>query len=190
MPRSAEFHIGPGRYSGGRRPIYVGSVGDPSAPASSTASIPRGLAGALDPDCDDELFDCPGKEMEEEEEMAESTDGMDGESKNLPDASKGAAGKNTGAKEMQEGEEEEMDEMDLEEVINALKEDEEEMEEGEKEEDELNAAYETIKYLKDKINEVNLLNAKLLFSNKLFRANNLNEGQKIKLLKLLIELVL
>ena len=72
MPRSAEFHIGPGRYSGGRRPIYVGSVGDPSAPASSTASIPRGLAGALDPDCDDELFDCPGKEMEEEEEMAES----------------------------------------------------------------------------------------------------------------------
>ena len=72
MPRSAEFHIGPGRYSGGRRPIYVGSVGDPSAPASSTASIPRGLAGALDPDCDDELFDCPGKEMEEEEDMAEA----------------------------------------------------------------------------------------------------------------------
>ena len=122
-------------------------------------------------------------EGEEEEEMAESTDGMDGESKNLPDASKGAAGKNTGAKEMQEGEEEEMDEMDLEEVINALKEDEEEMEEGEKEEDELNAAYETIKYLKDKINEVNLLNAKLLFSNKLFRANNLNEGQKMKVIE-------
>lgn len=72
MPRSAEFHIGPGRYSGGRRPFYVGTTGDPSAPASSTASIPRGLAGALDPDCDDEIFDCPGKEMEEEEEMAEA----------------------------------------------------------------------------------------------------------------------
>ncbi len=72
MPRSAEFHIGPGRYSGGRRPFYVGTTGDPSAPASSTASIPDGLAGALDPDCDDEIFDCPGKEMEEEEEMAEA----------------------------------------------------------------------------------------------------------------------
>ncbi len=72
MPRSAEFHISPGTYAGGRRPIYVGTGGDPSAPASSTATIPRSLKGALDPDCDDELFDCPGKEMEEEEEMAEA----------------------------------------------------------------------------------------------------------------------
>ena len=37
--------------------------------------------------------------------------------------------------------------------------------------------------MKDKINEVNLLNAKLLFSNKLFRANNLNEGQKMKVIE-------
>ena len=118
---------------------------------------------------------------EEEEEIEESSDGMEGGSKNLP-----AASKNTGKKEMQEGEEEDEleEEFDLEEVINALKEDdEEEIEEGEKEEDELTAAYETIKYLKDKINEVNLLNAKLLFSNKLFRANNLNEGQKMKVIE-------
>jgi hypothetical protein len=60
-----------GRYSGGRRRIYVGTVGDPSAPASSSATIPRSLKGALDPDCDDYLFDCPGKEMEAEEEEEE-----------------------------------------------------------------------------------------------------------------------
>tara|TARA_R110001583_G_scaffold42896_2_gene136418 strand:+ start:12829 stop:13815 length:987 start_codon:yes stop_codon:yes gene_type:complete len=79
-------------------------------------------------------------------------------------------------------------ELDLESVINALKEeDEDEMDnEGEEEDEmkeELNLAYETIKYLKDKINEVNLLNAKLLFSNKLFRANSLNEGQKMKVIE-------
>jgi hypothetical protein len=67
MPSLKEYEK-PGRYQGGRRPFYVGTAGDPSAPASSTASIPRSLAGALDPDCDEYLFDCPGKEMEEEEE--------------------------------------------------------------------------------------------------------------------------
>jgi len=76
-------------------------------------------------------------------------------------------------------------ELDLESVINALKEeDEEDDAEGEEEmKEELNLAYETIKFLKDKINEVNLLNAKLLFSNKLFRANSLNEGQKMKVIE-------
>ena len=37
--------------------------------------------------------------------------------------------------------------------------------------------------MKDKINEVNLLNAKLLFSNKLFRGNSLNESQKMKVIE-------
>ena len=36
--------------------------------------------------------------------------------------------------------------------------------------------------MKDKLNEVNLLNAKLLFSNKLFRNFDLNEGQKLKVI--------
>lgn len=57
-----------GRYSGGRRRNYAGTVGDPSMPASSSATVPRSLKGGLDPDCDDYLFDCPGKEMEEEDE--------------------------------------------------------------------------------------------------------------------------
>ena len=38
-------------------------------------------------------------------------------------------------------------------------------------------------YLKNNLSEINLLNAKLLFSNKLFRAHELNEGQKYKIIE-------
>ena len=87
------------------------------------------------------------------------------------------------------------EEIDLEEVINALKEmaHEDEVEEmgHEKEEgmhdenleDELEEAYKTIESLQATINEVNLLNAKLLYTNKLFRTFELNESQKVKVLE-------
>ena len=76
-----------------------------------------------------------------------------------------------------------MDEdLDLDEVIKALQE-EEDVEENEVEENELEEAYATIRSLKSTINEVNLLNAKLLFSNKLFRSNDLNETQKMKVIE-------
>jgi hypothetical protein len=58
---------------------------------------------------------------------------------------------------------------------------EEEVEDEEKE-SELQAAYEVIRSLKNTINEVNILNAKLLFSNKLFRNHNLSEAQKVKVI--------
>lgn len=38
-------------------------------------------------------------------------------------------------------------------------------------------------YLRGKLNEINLLNAKLLFSNKLFRSNNLSESQKLRVIE-------
>lgn len=38
-------------------------------------------------------------------------------------------------------------------------------------------------YLRDRLNEINLLNAKLLFSNKLFRGNALSEGQKLRVVE-------
>ena len=44
-------------------------------------------------------------------------------------------------------------------------------------------AYRTVKHLKAVINEVNLLNAKLLYTNKLFRNFDLNEGQKMKVIE-------
>ena len=47
----------------------------------------------------------------------------------------------------------------------------------------LEEAYKVIRFLKSKINEVNLLNAKLLFSNKLFRNHSLNEAQKMKVIE-------
>ena len=46
--------------------------------------------------------------------------------------------------------------------------------------DELNEAIKVIKYQKGKLNEVNVLNSKLLYVNKLFKAYNLTENQKIK----------
>ena len=47
----------------------------------------------------------------------------------------------------------------------------------------LQEAYDTIKHLQSVINEVNLLNAKLLFTNKLFRNFDLNESQKMKVIE-------
>ena len=47
---------------------------------------------------------------------------------------------------------------------------------------ELNEAYDTIKVLKKELNEINLLNAKLLYTNKIFRSKNLTESQKVKVL--------
>ena len=44
-------------------------------------------------------------------------------------------------------------------------------------------AYATIESLRGTINEVNLLNAKLLYTNKLFRAFDLNESQKVKVIE-------
>ena len=48
---------------------------------------------------------------------------------------------------------------------------------------ELEEAYSTVKQLKSIINEVNLLNAKLLYTNKLFRNFELTEGQKMKVIE-------
>ncbi len=49
--------------------------------------------------------------------------------------------------------------------------------------EELDEAYSVIKQLQYTINEVNLLNAKLLYTNKLFRNFELNESQKMKVIE-------
>jgi hypothetical protein len=53
----------------------------------------------------------------------------------------------------------------------------------EKQGEELEEAYRTVKQLKSIINEVNLLNAKLLYTNKLFRNFELSENQKMKVIE-------
>ena len=55
-------------------------------------------------------------------------------------------------------------------------------EEMDKVKEELSEAYATVKTLKTELNEINLLNAKLLYTNKVFRGKNLTESQKVKVL--------
>jgi hypothetical protein len=86
------------------------------------------------------------------------------------------------------------EEIDLDEILREMGygDDEEEVkeaeepahdEEKEKMAEELKEAYSTIKSLKGTINEVNLLNAKLLYANKLFRSYNLTNEQKVKVVE-------
>lgn len=101
-----------------------------------------------------------------------------------------------GEEEEEAGEEEEMageeeeemagdEELSLEELLAELGEGTEEEEENEVEEEEneqLEEAMSTIAQLRSELNEVNLLNAKLLFVNKLFKSKNLTEAQKVKVI--------
>jgi hypothetical protein len=48
--------------------------------------------------------------------------------------------------------------------------------------EELDEAYKALNKIKSELNEINLLNSKLLYSNKVFKAKNLTESQKVKVL--------
>ena len=86
----------------------------------------------------------------------------------------------------------EEDEVDLNELINELKAEyteattssnvDEELAEVKKN---LEEHRDVIKFLRSKLNEVNLLNAKLLFTNKLFKNHSMNESQKLKVIETL-----
>ena len=77
--------------------------------------------------------------------------------------------------------EEEVEE-EAEEVIGEMAHSKDEAKDEEMKE-ELEEAYKTVSHLKSVINEVNLLNAKLLYTNKLFRNFELNESQKMKVIE-------
>ena len=90
--------------------------------------------------------------------------------------------------EHQDEDEDEVDEdIDLEEVIKALSEEEHQDEDEDDKVDEMKTQLkeykDTIGYLREKLNEVNLLNAKLLFTNKLFRGFGLNNNQKLRVVE-------
>ena len=113
---------------------------------------------------------------------------------NLADGSEAGTDKGEDPKVVVTNEEEMKDDeeknevIDLEEILREMeadmKGDEEEMKD-EAIKAELNEAYKTIKSLQKTINEVNLLNAKLLFANKLFRAHNMTNEQKVKVIETL-----
>jgi hypothetical protein len=87
----------------------------------------------------------------------------------------------------EEKDEDEVEEdLDLDEVLKALSEEEDAEDEADKVDElkkEIKETRDVVKFMRAKLNEVNLLNAKLLFSNKLFRAFGLNNDQKLKVVE-------
>ena len=140
------------------------------------------------------------EDSEKEEGMYEEEDMDDKDSKNenLADGSEAGTDKGEDPKVVVTNEEEKKDDeeknevIDLEEILREMeadmKDDKEKVDEEEDKEElkaDLNEAYKTIKSLQKTINEVNLLNAKLLFANKLFRAHNMTNEQKVKVIETL-----
>ena len=135
------------------------------------------------------------EDSEKEEEMYEAEE-EDDEAKNesLADGSEAGTDKGEDPKVVVTNEEEMKDDeeknevIDLEEILREMEADMKGDEDEKKDESikaELNEAYKTIKSLQKTINEVNLLNAKLLFANKLFRAHNMTNEQKVKVIETL-----
>jgi type I site-specific restriction-modification system R (restriction) subunit len=73
---------------------------------------------------------------------------------------------------------EESEEINLEELLAEL----ESLDEENGDSSDLDEAIQTINTLRSELQEVNLLNAKLLYVNKIFKAKNLTESQKVKVI--------
>jgi Zn-dependent M32 family carboxypeptidase len=122
---------------------------------------------------DIDLGDEAGAEAGEEEEVE------DEESISL-DELLAELDKEEGKKPVEEKKEVEEAKKEVEEGKKDMEEAKKEVEEAKKD---LEEAIKTIKTLQSELNEVNLLNAKLLYTNKIFKAKSLNEAQKVKVLK-------
>jgi hypothetical protein len=146
--------------------------------------------------------DMPANDMPEEnpeDEYNEGYDEMD-EDLNLEAIIRELEGDLTEAdemdveEEMPEDEEELEEDFNIDEIIESILREEEDVdvdvpstdtadEELTETKAELEEAYNTVRQLKTIISEVNLLNAKLLYTNKLFRNFELSEGQKMKVIE-------
>ena len=139
-------------------------------------------------------------ELEESEEITEEDEEDDEKKEEVEEQSKSSgigAGDNKVAQPSSGDEEdpgkgklkesEEVDEdIDLDEVLAALSEEEDEDEKKDEVAElksDLDEHRSVIETLRGKLNEVNLLNAKLLFTNKLFRKYGLNNEQKMKVVE-------
>ena len=146
---------------------------------------------------EEEEIDETKDEVEESEEVDESKDEVE-ESKDEVEESKDEVEESKeDTEEVTEGPDEEEEkvaeeveeveeEIDLEEVIKALSEEEDDKSsknEVSKLQSDLDEHRNVVKYLRSKLNEVNLLNAKLLFTNKLFRSYGLSNDQKMKVVE-------
>jgi hypothetical protein len=166
----------------------------------------------LEEDCEDDSEEGLEEDAEEEEQPAEDDseeeleEDEDEEDIDLEEAlrqlEEEMEDEDTPAAEEDELEEDEDEEIDLDEIIRTLTEEDEdeefefEIEEDEDEDEdvedvevaeslrsELKEYKGTVQYLRDKLSEVNLLNAKLLYTNKLFRSRSITETQKMKVIE-------
>ena len=159
---------------------------------------------AIIKELESEMNEAEGEEEDADLEEASSSTGLgngDGQSpkkassSDQDDPGKGKLKEGEGDDEEAPAKAEVEEDISIDEIINALREeDEAEKEDVDEAQDtagvddgdaakDLKEAYNVIRFLKSKINEVNLLNAKLLFSNKLFKNHSMNESQKMKVIE-------
>ena len=149
----------------------------PAEDPAPTDEAPAEEAPAEDEgDVSDEELEELIRELEgdDESEMDADLEGLDeAEDEEAPEASEEAPAED--------------EEVDLNELIKALREEDEEEEPKDDKMEavkaDLQEAYKAIKFMKAKLQEVNLLNAKLLFVNKLFKKSDLNEAQKMRVIE-------
>ena len=142
--------------------------------------------GMHDEDDDEDDLDLEAVIRELESELSEGEDEEDDEA----EEGRGMKESEESVEEpVEEGEEEyeideaaltEEDDDDEEEVEESVSEDTSELSEVQAE---LKEYKEAVHFLKDKLHEVNILNAKLLFTNKLFKEFALDNGQKLKVVE-------
>ena len=136
------------------------------------------------------------EDKEDVEEEVDATSGIGSSDNKNGTADKSSAigtkdkAKFESVKVTEEEEDDKEEDIDLEEVLKALSEEEDDEEKKEDEKNEianlqsdLDEHRNVVKYLRSKLNEVNLLNAKLLFTNKLFRSHGLSNDQKMKVVE-------
>lgn len=147
-----------------------------------------------DEDLEELIRELEGEGEDEEAPAEDEEEMMEGEDEEYEEAPKTEARRKKNKMKMmeEEGDEEasmeDDEEVDLEEIIRALREEDEEgegedTERAEKAEEELEEAYKVIRFLRGKLNEINLLNAKLLYVNKLIKKEGLTESQKVKIIE-------
>jgi hypothetical protein len=134
----------------------------------------------------DEAEENDDKEEVEEQSKSSGIGAGDNKVANASSGDEEDPGKGKLKEEKDEDDKEVDEDIDLDEVLKALSEEEDEDKEK-NEVSELKSDLEehrsVIETLRGKLNEVNLLNAKLLFTNKLFRKHGLNNEQKMKVVE-------
>ena len=124
-------------------------------------------------------------EDEDELEEVDKSSGI-GKGDNKEDDTDKSSGVGGGENKLSEEEEEDDDTVEEEyEIRLEGEDDDDEVEESNTSalESELKEYKEAVHFLKDKLHEVNILNAKLLFTNKLFKQYSLNNNQKLKVVE-------